>query len=245
MNVTRVANTDELRRAVTAIDLLAERPAEVGSEATYEEVASLIVGGKAPPQWLQTFFKRWIACLALDRGVHSMAPTKSAMKKRLEEIRSAALLLQSSLSDNYTREFLEAGHGGPIEGKAALGSQLGNLVESAKHAAELPELSTETGKVKSGRGRALCPGAFPPKVFCAALIAETWKYVRGEYPAPRNVQAACAAQALWLASKGQLTGWGDSPVTGWRSYFARIEDPGVTAIRAEIRRHLALTEEWG
>jgi hypothetical protein len=173
-----------------------------------------------------------------------MLPTKSAMKERMESAECAALQLQSCLADDVARSFLEL-RAGPIGDRAALQSWLRNLEERAKQAAEGPELSNEKGKVKAGRGRAPVPGCLPPKLYCAALIAEAWKHVHGEYPAPRNGQAAGAAQALWLASGGRPTGTGDNPAAGaWRYHFAKIKDPAVAASRAEIRRHLTLTEQW-
>jgi hypothetical protein len=226
-------------RATPRIDVRVERVAGLGCEPAYREVANLIVGDKAP-QWLLTFLRLWAPYVSSARAADQLLPTKATMKELMESTRSAASVIQSFLANDIARAFFEL-HAGPIENRAALERQLRKLEEGTKHAAEGPELSDEKGKAKPGRGRAPCPGFLAPKLYCAVLIAEASKRVHGTYPAPRNEQAARAAQALWRTA----TGGDDTLITAWRPYFARIGDPALAAIRAEMRRHLVLTEQWG
>jgi hypothetical protein len=227
----------EVRSSLIGFELIVSSP-------TIEDVARLVAGAD-PPEWLIIFFKRWVPCLMLDRYVHNIQPTKAEIKKRLAEFRAAALILQRGLTDPSITAFLEVSPLGEIEGRIVLEQKLLEFADRAERAAALPELSTKAGKTKPGRNRALPPGTFPPKVYCAALIAETWKYFHGELPAPRNLTAAAAANALHLASGGQATGWGEDPRRGWQYYFKRVSEPAVATMRAEFRRHLNLTERWG
>jgi hypothetical protein len=53
---------------------------------------------------------------------------------------------------------------------------------------------------ESYEARAVPPGYFPPKTYCAAVIAEAWSFVHGVEPAPKNQKAAAAAHLLWRES---------------------------------------------
>jgi hypothetical protein len=205
------------------------------SVPTFTDVARLVAGADAPP-WLSEHFKRWAPSLALDRCVQAVQPTKAAMKKQLTAVEDAALLLARALSDASTREFLEIA--GRTENTVALVNPLHDVAERAKRAAASPALSTQAGKTKAGRSRAMPPNAISAKTYCAVLIAETWAYLHGRHPAPRNLQAAAAANAYWRASRGKATGWGKDPLTGWSPYFKKAKAPAAAPIRGECRRHL-------
>jgi hypothetical protein len=60
-------------------------------------VARFVAGSDAPP-WLAAHFERWASSLQVDRFVHEMQPTKAEMKKRLAEVKDAALLLRDALN---------------------------------------------------------------------------------------------------------------------------------------------------
>jgi hypothetical protein len=65
------------------------------SAPTFADVARLVAGTDAPPPWLAAQFERWAPSLMLDRCIEDKQPKKSEMKKRLAEVRKAALLLRS------------------------------------------------------------------------------------------------------------------------------------------------------
>src|SRR6202045_4680103 len=77
------------------------------SSPTFAEVARFIAGPDAPT-WLVEHFARWSPSLMLDCSVEKMQPTRGAMKKRLAEVRKAALLLRKELNDTPIREFLDS-----------------------------------------------------------------------------------------------------------------------------------------
>lgn len=202
---------------------------------TFEDIARKIAGANAPP-WLAEHLRRWSPSLFLDHHVEAIQPTKSAMKGQLAAVGDAALLLGRALTDTSTREFLEIS--GRIENTLALVNPLLDVAGAAERASASPALSTEAGKTRAGRGRAVPPNTFPAKVFCAALIAETWAYFHNCYPSPQNREAAAAADAYWRASGGKVTGWGDDPLTGWRPYFTKAQASATGMVRKECRRHL-------
>jgi hypothetical protein len=206
---------------------------------TFQGVAHLVAGARPPP-WLAGHLEWWASSLAVARMVGKHRPTKVEMKKKLDEIKSAALLLQRALSDTPTRKFLELAPSGRI--KNVHPHDLRDLANRAEHAAASPILSTEAGKTKSGRGKAQLSDDLSAKSYCAAMIAEMWLYFRGSDPGPRNGQAAEAADAYWRVSGGRSTGWSSESLYGWRPHFKKVRStaqaPAVAALRAIWRRDL-------
>ena len=178
------------------------------SAPTFADVARFIAGPDAPT-WLVEHFARWSQSLMLDCSVEKMQPTRVAMKERLDVVRDAASKLQHALRHTPTREFLEIAPSGPIEYRVAFEHMLQDLVGRAERAMTSPALSTEDGKTRPGRTKAAPPGASSAKLFCAALVAEAWTYLRGRSPGPRNPKVAAAANAPWLVSGGEATDRGD------------------------------------
>jgi hypothetical protein len=209
---------------------------DAASVPTFADVARLVAGADAP-SWLPAHFQRWASGLEIDRFVEKKQPTRVEMKKRLVEVRNAALLLRDALNDPPIREFLEIAPLGPIEHRGVFDHILADLAERAKHAMASSTLSTEMGKTKAGRTRAAPSDASSAKLFCAALIAETWAYFHHSDPAPRNQDAARAADAYWRAAGGETNSW-TVPLNGWRPYFQQVQEPSVAAVRVECRRHL-------
>ena len=69
--------------------------------------------------------------------------------------------------------FLDAASPGTIPDRLAICRLISDLVRRAEEGVSW--LVTEGGKTKAGRSRAVPPGYFPPKTYCAAIIAEAWK----------------------------------------------------------------------
>jgi hypothetical protein len=65
------------------------------SVPAFADVARLVAGTDAPP-WLAAHFERWTPSLMLDRCIEDKQPKKSETKKRLTEVRDAALLLRDA-----------------------------------------------------------------------------------------------------------------------------------------------------
>jgi hypothetical protein len=202
----------------------------------FATVASRFVSTEAP-NWLPNLLRDWAPSLMMDRAVHEAQPTKAQMRKRLGEIAEAAVLLQQALQDAPTKEFLELEGHVQIENIGGLDHALRTIRERATLAAQSPRISAASGTARRGRGKALPTGALSPKIFCAIIVSEIWKYLHGRYPGAKNGKAAAAAQAYWLASGGESAGWGSDPLSGWRDYFVGAKAPAGDKLRQEVRRH--------
>jgi len=213
------------------------------SVPAFADVARFVAGSDAPP-WLAAHFERWAPSLKVDRFVYEMRPTKAEMKKRLAEVRDAALLLRDALNDTPIREFLEIAPLGPIEFRGVFDQMVQELAGRAERAMASTLLSTETGKTKAGRTRAMPPDASSAKLFCAALVAEAWAYFYHSDPPPRNQDAAREADAYWRAAGGETNSW-TVPLNGWRPYFQQVQEPSVATVRREFRRHLVEAAHQG
>lgn len=217
----------------------ARKPDSALPPPSLDEVATLLVASDTPP-WLKKYLESWAPSLAIDRGVSAIQPTRVAMKKQLEDFTKAATLVERALTDTPFMEFLQGAGRAKFEGLGGLQQALRVIAQHAEAAARGPELTTEAGKTRSGRGKALPPGAISPKTFCAILIVEAWKFLHGNYPAPRSEGAAAAAHAYWLASGGTNSGWGENPHGAWRPIFEGARKVEATELRTDIQRRLRL-----
>ena len=203
----------------------------------YEAVAQL-VAPTAPPSWLRDYFADWAPGLTLDSGVVKRQPTRKVMNRRLLEVSGAALRLEKALADTAVREFLESAGRLKIENLGGLQVALQQIARHAQEAANSPELTTASGTVRAGRGVAKPPDSFDPKTFCAVIVVQAWKFIRGKYPAPRNQTAARACEVLWKAAVGRRDSWGDQPQEAWRPYLKKATSEATSQVREECQRHL-------
>ena len=239
------------------MDELAETRDRESAEPSFADVARLIAGGHPPP-WLVETLKRWGPSVAIARGVDFRQPTRSEMKKRLKAVKDAAALIVNALNDGATREFLDAGAPGKIPYHGQIDRMLRDLVRRGEEGAVL--LAAADGKTKAGRNKAFPPEYFPPKTFCAAIIAEAWSFIHSVEPAPKNREAAAAADLFWRVLMDDLRieptkepldrivakeakSWGNR-LNGWRHHFKQAREPAVAKIRQEFRRHLVEDKRW-
>lgn len=206
------------------------------------EIADLIAPADTP-SWLKEYLQNWAPSLMLDRGVWAMQPTKVEMRQRMLDVSNAASLLHDALGDASAKEFLEGAGEIRIDNIGGLQRTLQLIAERAKQAAAHSAISTKAGIAKSGRGKAAPPDTYAPKVFCALVIAEAWKFMRSKYPAPRNRIAAQATHEFWKACGGPTTGWGSDPLNAWRPYFIRARAPEAEKERVECARQLMLYKQ--
>jgi hypothetical protein len=208
------------------------------------EAANIIAPSDAPP-WLVTLLTDWLPTLAIDRGVHAIQPTKADMREQMLAVRNAARVLYEGLRNVAVKEFLEVEGAIRIENLGGLEETLRVIGERARLAASSSQISTSDGKGKKGTGKALPNTAYSPQTFCAVLISEVWNFLRGEYPAARNIQAAKAADAYWRATGGIAAHqWGTGSAGRWRYHFEQAKSPATEKERKEIRRHCAQHSDW-
>jgi ParB-like nuclease domain len=130
------------------------------------------------PAWLTEYFMHWAHPLGTEWSVAQLQPTRAELKAELTRIYKAANALGEALDDPITRAFLELQHNFIFQEKFAdLGGLLRTMRNYAYQSAMSPALSDSTGKTKRGRGNAPVPEADNPKVFCALVVAEAWKFV--------------------------------------------------------------------
>jgi hypothetical protein len=201
----------------------------------WTDIAALI--NKDPPPRVTTLLREWGPSIMLDRAVHAAQPSKTQMRKRLTQVANAAAIVREALQHDPTREFLELEGNVRIENLGGLELALRTIGEHATSAAASPRISASGTAAKKGQGKALPAEALHPKVFCAVIIGETWKFLNGEYPGSRNAKAAAAADAYWQASGGSTKSWGTNRLTSWRPYFERAKSPAAEKIRREVHRH--------
>jgi hypothetical protein len=215
----------------------------------YEIIAGLIVR-ENPPHWLAETLMGWAPLILLDALFTKQHIPRAEMRKRLAAVRHACLLLRQSLRDQE-RWLLIADPLGPMSYRSALIADLEDLAGRAERASKLSVLVGETGTTKAGSGRALPPGGASAQVYCAALVAEAWKYFNGEDPAPANKRAQKATDALWVASRAQSVlrlnkrrGPSEThePAARWRHHLSKVNSSSLSEIRAQFRHDLAQAE---
>jgi hypothetical protein len=211
----------------------------------FRELARMLSREDDPPAWLCRFFEDWAPSLLMDRGVHLIQPTRKEMRRRLAQVSTAVDTLTGALNDSATAGFLDP-TGTESAKYAGMAAALLEVKKRAADASKSASLATPRGRTPSGRGKALLPGSFSPKVFCAAIIAEAWNLVRGGYPAPSNIEAAALANAFWEASGGPVTGsWGNDPLKAWRPSFIEAGKNHVDEIKGKIRHYLVNARHYG
>ena len=204
------------------------------------DVARLICGDD-PPTWLAEQLWRWNRWLYRDRRVEEIRLPRKQMRSTLREIENAALLLTEALAPSLIREFLDASPGGPIVDPERLMRALEDLSDRAFQARNGADLATKSGASKPGPGKAR-PESMSPRTLCAIMIWDAWKHVHKSEPAPKNRQAAEAAEAYWRSAGGERHYAGEEPLAVWRHHFKKAAAPRGEDFRAEWRRHLIEAE---
>ena len=197
-----------------------------------------LIGGDRMPAWLPEQLRKWTGSIFLDRWVEMKQPTRAEMRLILRRVQNAAELAARALGSATAREFLEAAPNRPFANIGRLIYDLEDLARRAVRANNSAALATEAGKTKSGRGKAAPTGAISPPIYCALIILETWKFVHGVEPLPKNQKAAAAAEALWRAAGGDAHSCGEEPFARWRHHFKAARIVPAYDLRAEYRRHL-------
>jgi hypothetical protein len=165
----------------------------------------------------------------------------TGLDERLENLSDILKLIAREYYDPELSQFLKAEQRvGPLAPTVQLGPF---LKEIRRQAAALlaPYLANEAKKTKSGRSRALPPGASSPRAFCAAVILEACARFRdGEYPPASNPDMAAAAEEFWRTCGGETRGgWNGGRPSAWRPYFEEALEGPLIEIRKKLRRHMA------
>jgi hypothetical protein len=158
-----------------------------------------------PPIWLAEQLWHWNRWLYRDRRVEEIRPTREQMRSALLEVEDAALLLTEALTPSWVREFLDAWSRGSSADPE-------RLIRALEEVQEKPDRT--------------------PHTLCAIMIWEAWKHVHKTEPAPKNRQAALAAEAYWRAAGGEGHHFGKDPLAFWRHHFKKAAASGEEDFRA-------------
>jgi hypothetical protein len=187
---------------------------------TFAEVAQLLAPSDAPP-WLPALLEWWAQGIRHDRWVDEFRPSKVKTVDRLSGMIEALALLRKELEDPSIRNLLETSIT-PNRIRIPIAT-LRDLSHRAEVARSSPVLTGKGGETKRGPGKPAVPGIFDAKSLCAARIFEAWRFFNKREPGIRNLKAAEAAQAYWLASGGISKGYGN-PLNGWYHYFRTVRE---------------------
>jgi len=174
-------------------------------------------------------------------AVEILQPSRAEMRANLTKVAEAALVLIKALDSSAIVEFLDLGADQPFRAPGNLQATLVDIGNRAAAASRSPALVDSEGRTKAGRGRALPKAGISAKTYCALLIGETWLYFRGDYPPPRNKQAAEAAHIYWGLLGSERQPWERGELIAWRRHFreaSKDQSAEVKALRAEYQRHL-------
>ena len=208
------------------------------------EIAALIVGNGAPG-WLVELLDGGLERLMLSRVVAHIAPTRTVLRKTLDQMREAADLILRELHSPAVRDVLGSPPPGALPDEE-FGAALIQLAKRLERASADGALISASGQTKRGRGRARTPNRLPPEILCALFIVEAWRYFRGKAPAPGSLKVAAIADKYWRLAGGATYEESFEPLACWKSRFVEAvrgsSDPRRTdwieKRRTEIVDHL-------
>jgi hypothetical protein len=204
------------------------------------EVAALIVG-EAAPGWLVELLDWGLERLMVSRVVASIAPTRTVLRKTLDQMREAADLILHELYSPAVRDVLGSPPPGVLPDEE-FGAALMQLAKRIERASTDGALISAGGQTKRGRGRVRTTNRLPPEVFCALLIAEAWRYFRGKAPAPGSLIAADIADKYWRLAGGATYEKSFEPLACWKSRFVEAvrgpSDPRRTEWIEKLRTEI-------
>jgi hypothetical protein len=220
-------------------------PGRASELAALNEIALIIAGGGAPA-WLPKMLRDWKdGPLVVGRMIAAIEPTPTEFRSRIDKVREAADLIIHEMHSPTMRPFLDSPSQGVVSNEL-VGVALLDFARRFENAGKLGAVTDGAGRTKKGRGRVRTPGRLPPETICAVIIAETWRYFRGEAPRPGSLKAADAAEKLWRLAGGAGHSAGVEPLTFWKARFLGVskDAPGswdreaLTEARAEIHDRL-------
>ena len=135
----------------------------------FSEVIQLIACDRCEP-WLKDFFIDYSTPLWMAMELDKRAPSRKELKAVYDAVLDAARTIRLSLAYTEMGEMFRLAEIDTAAKIFQLKSQLDKITVATIEQARC--LTTEDGKVKPGRGRAVTADTISQYVFCAAVIAE-------------------------------------------------------------------------
>jgi hypothetical protein len=192
--------------------------------AAAADLARLITAPAPPPEWLPVGIENGMFILRGYLDYVAKYPTRTELRDALDEVRKAALLLDSALSDLPLLPLIEEARATATDTPASLTTFLGfvNVLRSVV----LPALSAAQDSIRTGKGRdqhLANPDGFSPRQFCAAWVAVAWSKVHGSPIQHTSPRAHNACEVLWtVAARSERSGWGTKN-GGWRGALETVK----------------------
>jgi hypothetical protein len=169
------------------------------------------------PLWLTRLLEFYGREIADEIKEQAKLPSKASTLQKLKDTHRCAKQLSEFLDDAPIMIFTES-EGGVEINAAELQAGLKAFAGPVRTAFEAGAIASAKGRAKRRGGRAMAHIWPLPKEYCAAVIAESWLFVRGQRPVPHDRKAGAAANIFWLACGG-ARGWGSDPRTGLVQVF--------------------------
>jgi hypothetical protein len=191
-----------MRPNKTPEDMLDEAP-------TFENVARIIAESDADVPWLADALRAWVwgderhfSKEASRQGAFAtglnVAWSREALVRHFSETPPQVVNTLVDMLGDYTqlRLLAAAGPGFGRDELASLASALQDLHWRCPAASRSPELVSQNGKKRRGRGKVSPIGLGNEKVECACTVRVAWAFVRNKPPGSENQHAALVAERL-------------------------------------------------
>jgi hypothetical protein len=165
-------------------------------------------------------------------------------ERELSCFEAAASLIIEELESPWVPEFLGVDPNEISPVRDMIIRVLEDFAGRANRASTSRALATETGTTKPGSGRARSAASVSAQTYCAMIILETWEFIHGAEPPPKNRRAAEAAEAYWRAAGGEPLSVGEEPLARWRYHFQLARENKARTMTAEYRRHLVENDRF-
>src|SRR4051794_21043635 len=174
-------------------------------EKVSEDIIKLAGGNPDQSRWLVENLAGLTDALRWKKQIEDERPKKAELRKKLNNLHSAARLVEDSLkrrprrnlNPDYTASVLELIH----LVRPHLTPQLGSLAYLIHQYALAVEEAMTTISRKPGATRVKPPPSnlLDSMGWCALIICEVWRTCRAGYPGENNPKAQQAADLLWDA----------------------------------------------
>jgi hypothetical protein len=222
-----------------------EQKAKAAHLKKMSEVAKCIVD--PTPGWLPEVLSDWSFEVKSQHSIEALWPTRREMWDILHRSEFIARELSDALLKAPLAGFIVTSS--DLKSEDYLKELAGELAKFAAYAgtaSKSRQLVGKNGKVSAGATKLLLPNVMSAKYLCAAIIAEVASFFAGYRNSELSKrQTYLAIERFWMAWPLEKRRLGTDPTKSWARYLTAADDPRLKAVRAEVRRHLAIHANRG